>query len=542
LFPQKEGEMAFEPLFVDVKGADKYFGIKQKKLKELKDSGRIRGRKEGKRMMYLFKDLKAYTLADCSKLDLNKINDDTVIKKEVGLKRAKEESPNSVTENKRRSKMWTETKNGAWLNCGDMTLLEIQGKGRNKGRVHYMVDYRIKNGNSQNGKENGKKIGRLKRSIPRIIGQEINSRKEAVGALALVRHKIYEETQEPIQEKEDHSVSEFIPIYLEEKKADRERSYNGVETAVRNQLEPFLGDVLLKDLTLDWVKKYRDHRRRAGVKDSSIWNNELSHLRELYKLAQEKGYVSGNNPVQKGKLKLKIEKRERYMRPEEEKIIWPILRKYPPLEDLADLILHTAMRPSNECDLQWSWIRWKNRRAIVPREFHKQKTIGQYLLDRKVIKMLKRRREEADKFDDDFPYVFWREENGSGKRIKVTTRWIQDRWVQVMEEAKEALEKAGEEARLERLKALEEREAFEFDEEENGEVEFEDEIEEKEDLHFYDLKHTCLTRLAAKGASVFLLQAVSNHLCTASLEHYVKPYVLKEPALDLLDRMCENGD
>lgn len=517
--------MAFEPLWMDVKKVNEYFGIKAKKLKELRDSGRVKFRKEGKRMMHLTESLKAYTLADSSALDLKKIY------KEVGLKRAKEESPNSATENNRRSKMWTETKNGAFLNCGDMTLKEIKGK---KGGISYYVDYRIKNGNSQNGKENGK--SRLKPTISKLIGQRVETRKEAVGALALVRHKIYEMTQEPIQAKEDLSVSEFIPIYLEEKKADRERSYKGVETSVRNILEPFFGDVLLKDLTLDWMKKYRDHRRRKDVKDISIWNNELSHLRELYKLAQEKGYVSSPNPVEKRKLKLKIEKRERFMRPEEEKVIWPLLKKYPPLEDLADLILHSAMRPANECDIQWSWIRWKKRRAIVPKEYHKQKTIGRYLLNSKVVKMLKRRREEADQFDDDFPYIFWRTENGSGKRIKVTTRWIQDRWVQVMEEAKEALEKAREEARKERLKALEERE--EFDEDEEME-EFEDEIEEKEDLHFYDLKHTCLTRLAAKGASEFMLKAVSNHLSTASLERYVKPYAFKDEALDLLDLMCK---
>ena len=88
-----------------------------------------------------------------------------------------------------------------------------------------------------------------------------------------------------------------------------------------NVLLPFFGQTRLKDLSKEQVKKYRDHRRRKGVKDISIWNNELRYLREMYKLAEEQGYVSGPNPVEKRKLKLKIEDRIGYILPEEEEII-----------------------------------------------------------------------------------------------------------------------------------------------------------------------------------------------------------------------------
>lgn len=58
----------------------------------------------------------------------------------------------------------------------------------------------------------------------------------------------------------------------------------------------------------------------------------------------------------------------------------------------------------------------------------------------------------------------------------------------------------------------------------------------EEDLHFYDLKHTRLSRAAADGGSVFLLKAISNHSSTASLEKYVKGDCLKEAALELLEK------
>jgi hypothetical protein len=55
--------------------------------------------------------------------------------------------------------------------------------------------------------------------------------------------------------------------------------------------------------------------------DVSIWNNELTYLKELYSLAVKKGCKLGPNPVDRKKLKMKIVERTRYMLPEEEEII-----------------------------------------------------------------------------------------------------------------------------------------------------------------------------------------------------------------------------
>jgi integrase len=171
------------------------------------------------------------------------------------------------------------------------------------------------------------------------------------------------------------------------------------------------------------------------------------------------------------------------------------MKKHKPLDDLADLINNTTLRPSNECDLEWSWIRWDEEMIIVPKEFHKQKNEGRYLLNSEMVNMLRRRQKEDLKFEDDFPFVFWRTENGSKTLHKISKRWIERKWTAVMEEAC------------------------------------------IKNLHFYDLKHTCLSKLAATGANVFLLKVVSNHTTTASLERYVKRHALVDPAFDLLNRM-----
>jgi hypothetical protein len=62
-----------------------------------------------------------------------------------------------------------------------------------------------------------------------------------------------------------------------------------------------------------------------------------------------------------------------------------------------------------------------------------------------------------------------------------------------------------------------------------------EEAEDIEPLRFYDLKHTRLSRLGARGATVFELKRISNHKSTASLERYVKNEALNGRALRLLE-------
>lgn len=458
--------------------------LSEKKLRQLMRQGILHPSKIGNSYLWSLKEIEEYIASNIVNPEPQKIYVDRffpVIDKEVGQKEAIDESPNSKG-GANKMPTWKQSfyedgtpKDGHyWLNLCDLTLKEIQGK---RG-VRFEVDFR--QGDS-----------RPTRSLSRLCGQPIDSREEALGALALVRHKLYEEVKEPHKPNGDVTFTQFVPLYLAEKRADRERSFKGLESAVLNRLEPYFGKMLLKDITLETVKRYRDHRRRQNVKDISIWNNELNHLKELYNLAVDNGHKLGTNPVNRRKLKLHIDDRIRYMLPEEERIIWPLLEKHDPLEDLADLIYNTAMRPANECDLQWTWIRWDEKVAIVPKEFHKQKNEGRYLLNDKMIEMLRRRQKEAG----DYLYVFWRTESGSNKRHKITTRWIQHKWTKVMAEAG------------------------------------------IEGLHFYDLKHTLLSRLAALGATLSWLKAVSNHASTASLERYVKMHAQKESALDLLNRM-----
>lgn len=285
------------------------------------------------------------------------------------------------------------------------------------------------------------------------------------------------------------TFSDGMAIYLADKRSDRLRSYGAIEGVMQNRIEPFFGEMILRDIKAQTVKEYLSHRRQT-VLDSTI-KIEMSYLREFFNLMIEREHYSGINPVNLRKLKFQIPPREVFMSPEQEKVIWPLLKKYPPMEDLADFIFATCMRPGNIIALSWDQIRWNEKEAFVPKEEHKQKfKDGHYLLSEEVMKML-RRRQKANEENGRFPLVFCRYEAGKSKEIKI--RWLEGQWEKVMEEAG------------------------------------------IEDLHFYDLKHTRLSRIAAKGANVFQLKCISNHSSTTSLEKYIKKDALKESAREYLE-------
>jgi len=236
------------------------------------------------------------------------------------------------------------------------------------------------------------------------------------------------------------------------------------------------------------------------VEDISI-RNELSYLGEYFKLMVSLGYCKAN-PVITKKLKLHIEDRERYMRAEEQEIIWPILPKYSPMEKLANFHYDTTMRPVNIINLLWDRIDWDKKEAFVPAKEHKnRKKDGHYMFNDETKKMLKQMY-KANQENGKFPYVFCRYECDKPK--KITMRWIQRMWTKIMEEAgiREMEEAKGEEP-----------------------------------LRFYDLKHTRLSRAGATGGNDYQLQAVSNHSDPASLKKYIKKDACKEAARELLERV-----
>ena len=287
-----------------------------------------------------------------------------------------------------------------------------------------------------------------------------------------------------------YTVAQMARLFLENRRKLGIHSYEVIEGLLNNRVVTHFAETEMRKIGLQHLEDYRDYRRQA-VQDVTI-KNELVMLSTLFNFAIKRKLYDGDNPISMKDLRLTIKERKRYMSEKEEKKLWPVLRDYCPLlKDLATFALNTAMRPHNIVSLTWDRINWDERGIFVPAEEHKQKgKDGHYLINDVALSLLKHRKKE----DGSSKLVFYRTEGAIPFRPKkITLRWIQRKW-------QEACEIAG-----------------------------------IEDLHFYDLKHTCLSRLAGKGANVFILKRISNHSETKSLEKYVKDAGLREPALQLLN-------
>jgi len=325
---------------------------------------------------------------------------------------------------------------------------------------------------------------RLKKSVVKSREQAVSaaekeiSRLEKIGKIA---NSYSREASIPTAPG-DYAICEIAEKFLYAKKRENIRSYDLFKSTIRNRIIPFFGSIPMSKLNLNKLEDYRNMRREK-VKDVSI-KNDLITLSMIYNFGIKRGIYTGQNPVRIRDINLNIESRERYMTKEEEEKIWKVLDENPLLRDLADFALNTAMRPNNVIGLVWNRILFDEREAFIPAAEHKQKEkAGHYLLNNVVLDLLRRRKEESS------DGLVFHLDNGK----KVTMKWIQKEW-------KRACEKAG-----------------------------------VEGLHFYDLRHTVLSRLAGNGSNVFILKRISNHSSTASLEKYVKAAGLKEPALEALN-------
>lgn len=369
------------------------------------------------------------------------------------------------------------------LNCGDFTVFEY----RENGKFFYYIDYRDSDG------------VRHTNSLRRIAGHPVENRSDAYEVARKFRNEVYE--QQAAKDDPDITFSEYVPIFLKKKRADKTiRHYKGIEYLV-NRLATWWGDLSLREISQKTAEKYRDHRRKT-IEDYTI-DMELGYVNQLLKQAEKDGIKT--RLIDRSDLGLEpASRRQEFMSEEMEEVIWPLLRKYPPMEDLATFILDTSMRPINIIQLKWTDIHWDEKIAFVPGEIHKNREDAEYLLNDRVIKMLEKRQSENGQSE----LVFVRYE---GQRPwPISHCWYQRRWNKVKKEANKILEKRGSDLRIPKK------------------------------LRFYDLKATCLSRAGAAGASVHQLKAISNHTNAASLEYYVRKKVLQDSAREFLNGNGKN--
>lgn len=373
------------------------------------------------------------------------------------------------------------------LNCGDFSLREC----KRKSKIFYDMDYRDEK-------------CRHTKSLRKLAGRPIKNRLDAYETARRIRNEMYE--YQAARENPDITYSEYLPQFLKKIKANKTIRYPEVVVGAVKKLGNYFGDLSLREISQKSAEKYRDHRRKL-VSDPTI-DAEIGRLNQILIQAEKDGYKV--KLITRSDLGLESAKeRKEFMTPEMEEVIWPLLRKYQPMPDLADFILNTSMREINIIQLEKDNIRWDEKPvpiAFVSKEIHKNKTEdGEYLLNPEVLKMLKRRQNE----NGSSRLVFVRYEGQNPKPI--TESWIQRKWRAVKEEANQILKEQGNDLRI------------------------------PNDLRFYDLRATCLSRAGANGATEYQLMAISNHKNPHSLKKYVRKKPLQESAIEFTRNGVKTG-
>lgn len=373
------------------------------------------------------------------------------------------------------------------LNCGDFSLREC----KRKSKIFYDMDYRDEK-------------CRHTKSLRKLAGRPIKNRLDAYETARRIRNEMYE--YQAARENPDITYSEYLPQFLKKIKANKTIRYPEVVVGAVKKLGNYFGDLSLREISQKSAEKYRDHRRKL-VSDPTI-DAEIGRLNQILIQAEKDGYKV--KLINRSDLGLESAKeRKEFMTPEMEEVIWPLLRKYQPMPDLADFILNTSMREINIIQLEKDNIRWDEKPvpiAFVSKEIHKNKTEdGEYLLNPEVLKMLHRRQDENGSSN----LVFVRYEGQHPKAI--TESWIQRKWRAVKEEANKILEERGSDLRI------------------------------PDGLRFYDLRATCLSRAGANGATEYQLMAISNHKNPHSLKKYVRKKPLQESAIEFTRNGVKTG-
>ena len=343
--------------------------------------------------------------------------------------------------------------------CGSFSLIEDpRGK-----RVHYYLDIRYPE--------------RKTKSLRRLAGRPIRDRKDAVSEAYTVMRNFYAEID--VANDPEITFSDFIPIYAADLRRRKRRKANDMVKRVKAVLEPHFGMMKLHEIRFKDIEAYRDKRQDDGVKDSTI-QNEIALARALFKVAIIKEKVNVRNPFEKigAHLGLDTELRIRWMLPEEKDLLWPELKKFPPMHELAAVLLNTGMRPHNLISLKWRQIRKgeKEPYIYVPKSEFKTNKEAYFPLNPTAQKILQRLKEQNPNKPDDLVFV---RRDGAGQTQSITRQWYQAHW-------RKACAEAG-----------------------------------IENLRFYDLKHTLGQFMREQGESDFTIRDTFNHTNLKSTERYI---------------------
>ena len=300
----------------------------------------------------------------------------------------------------------------------------------------------------------GKQIRRTTETSDRKLAEAIYSKVH----VRLIEGKYFdhgEETERTFAEVLDRYEREHIP-----KKASQ-RTLRGYLKNVR----PFFGQGTLAEITPKVIVQYKAKRYQDGVKPATI-NRELALMKHAFNLAIKEWEWAKQNPVSRVSFEREDNKRDRWLRQEEEEKLLPICPLW--VREIVFVALNTGMRMGEILSLRWDTVDLFRRTVTILHSKNRDKrTIP---LNENMFTLLKdKMKDRVSSSEWIFPSHAGTKRDGHGLR--------------------RVFRKALKTASI-------------------------------HDFHFHDLRHTFATRLVQAGVDLYKVQKLLGHRSPVMTQRY----------------------
>jgi len=185
-------------------------------------------------------------------------------------------------------------------------------------------------------------------------------------------------------------IADLLRLVEKHYEVNKLRTAATVSSYIRNQLEPKLGDRVANNVRKSHVEDYKLRRKKEGASECTI-NRELQVLSKAFSLGIEDEIIDRKPPI---KLYPEPEPREGHYEPDEYARWQDACRQLTNGDVIADIVMfayHSGWRRGECLNLHRDWIRLRDRIAVLPKQFSKNKRIRVYPLEGKVLAMIERR-------------------------------------------------------------------------------------------------------------------------------------------------------
>lgn len=174
-----------------------------------------------------------------------------------------------------------------------------------------------------------------------------------------------EETRAVESEAERITLKEIFDKYLEVHKTETtEATWQNTERYYRNWIDKKLGKKKLIDITVDDIHSVIT--QALSTRSTRTADFIRAVFRQIFNFAKKRDLYFKDNPAMKIKIKMKDNKRTRFLTQDEARMLLEELQKHSPdVHDIALLSLYSGMRAGEIFNLQWEHVIWHSERIAI---------------------------------------------------------------------------------------------------------------------------------------------------------------------------------